>query len=129
MRRLKGDKTMKKRNEKQAAGTPKMLEAVVKGVGQRPRVTLVANTLEAMQSIVGGYIEVVGYDEKNLIVCNEEGRLLGLEENALGICGPFIVLGRGCGDGEFGCVADAKAVCCELREAAPDWRHEDETGV
>lgn len=54
------------------------LEAVVKAPGERPRVTMIADTLEAMQSIVGGYIEIVGFTEENVIVCNEEGRLLNL---------------------------------------------------
>lgn len=109
---------MKKKIEKMTA--PKMLEAVVKEPGKVPRVKMVANTLTALQSIVGGYIELANYDPNNLIVCNEEGMLLNLAENALGIRGTFLVLGRGCGDGEFGNVVGPKAVCAELREAAPD---------
>lgn len=92
------------------------LEAVVKAPGERPRVTLVADTLEAMQSIVGGYIEIVGFTEGNVIVCNEEGRLLGLPENALGLRGTFIVLGRGSGDGELGSVVGPKDVVALLDE-------------
>lgn len=84
------------------------LEAVVKAPGERPHVTMIADTLEAMQSIVGGCIEVVEFTQGNVIICNEEGRLLGLTENTLGICGTLIVLGRGCGDGEFGDVAAPK---------------------
>lgn len=71
---------------------------------------MIVDTLEAMQSIVGGYIEVVGLSEENVIVCNEEGRILGLPANALGICGTLIVLGRGRGDAGFGCVVGAKDV-------------------
>lgn len=92
------------------------LEAIVKAPGEKPRVTVIANTLEAMQSIVGGHIEVVGFTNHNVIVCNEEGRMLGLPENAQGICGTMIVLGRGCGDGEFSDVVEVKYVLSLLRE-------------
>ncbi len=49
------------------------------------RLVEVENELEVFQSIVGGYIETTGY--KNLvIICNEEGKLRGLQPN--------VVLGR-----------------------------------
>jgi hypothetical protein len=49
------------------------------------RLVEVENELEVFQSIVGGYIETMGY--KNLvIICNEEGKLRGLQPN--------VVLGR-----------------------------------
>lgn len=49
------------------------------------RLVEIENELEVFQNIVGGYIETTGY--KNLvIICNEEGKLRGLEPN--------IVLGR-----------------------------------
>lgn len=49
------------------------------------RLVEVENDLEVFQSIVGGYIETTGY--KNLvIICNEEGKLRGLQPN--------VVLGR-----------------------------------
>lgn len=38
------------------------------------------NTLEAMQEIVGGYIETITLPGC-VIVCNEEGKLRGLPEN------------------------------------------------
>ena len=41
----------------------------------------IENELEAMQEIVGGYIEVVPLKNNYLIVCNEEGKLMGLEPN------------------------------------------------
>lgn len=60
------------------------------------RLVEVENELEVFQSIVGGYIETTGY--KNLvIICNEEGKLRGLEPNiVLGhdmLVGPIIVCG------------------------------------
>lgn len=107
-------KTAKARGHREERQIPaRSLEAVVKAPGERARVTVIANTLAAMQSIVGGYIEVVGFDEENVIVCNEEGRLLGLPENCLGLCGTFIVLGRG-QDGEFGDVVSPKELVARL---------------
>ena len=48
------------------------------------------NTLEAFQEAVGGYIETVTLASDLVIVCNEEGRLLGLDHNAT-VCGvPFV---------------------------------------
>lgn len=41
----------------------------------------IPNTLEALQAEVGGYIEAVTLDAETVIICNEEGRLLGLEPN------------------------------------------------
>lgn len=46
------------------------------------RLVEVENELEVFQHIVGGYIETTGY--KNLvIICNEEGKLRGLEPNVV----------------------------------------------
>lgn len=43
-------------------------------------------SLQSMQEIVGGYIEVA-YDsaikDDAVIICNEEGKLIGLEENRI----------------------------------------------
>lgn len=90
------------------------LEAVVVAPGRRPRVTIIADTLAGLQSIVGGYIEVVDFTPENIIVCNEEGRMLGLPENRMGICGTFIVLGRG-KNGRFGSVVDPCRVVEHMR--------------
>ncbi len=39
-------------------------------------------TLEELQAIVGGHIEIVALSDGRLMVCNEEGKLLGLPFNA-----------------------------------------------
>ena len=48
-----------------------------------PRVELIENTLEAKQKIVDGYIEIVRpprhRDDDAVVICNENGKLLGLE--------------------------------------------------
>ena len=70
--------------------------------------TCISDRLENLQRTVGGYIEFVNWEingKEILIICNEEGKLLGLEPNiAMGtmsaydeICGTIIVCGR---DGE-----------------------------
>ena len=75
---------------------------------KKPREAMIPNTLEAMQNIVGGYIEVMSIRrDGTVIVCNEEGKITGLPMNrALWtngqdntrkisdiICGTFIVCG------------------------------------
>lgn len=44
------------------------------------------NDLEALQKAVGGYIETVTLATDLVLICNEEGRLLGLDHNCR-ICG------------------------------------------
>ena len=41
----------------------------------------IENDLKSFQDIVGGYIEAVTLSPDLVIICNEEGRLMGLEEN------------------------------------------------
>lgn len=68
-----------------------------------PYVTEIADELSALQRCVGGYIEVVGNGDGTLIICNEEGKLIGLEGNRRihdgmsVIAGTFFVVGA---DGE-----------------------------
>lgn len=75
--------------------------------GHKPERKEIPHTLEAMQSIVGGYIQAVyPYDDPVAIVCNEEGKLLGMEPNRAVrdpdskeivdiVCGSFFVCGLG----------------------------------
>ena len=66
----------------------------------------ISNTLENLQKLVGGYIEVVpiGHDRKDVIICNEEGKLKKLEKNFLmpfdWIRGDVVIIGT---DGEEFC--------------------------
>ena len=48
---------------------------------EQPRVIEIENTLEAMQKTVGGYIEALPIADEVSIVCNEEGKLEGLQAN------------------------------------------------
>ena len=77
--------------------------------GKNPEEREIPNTLKALQKIVGGYIETValhrsvkdGELERIDIVCNEEGKLLGLPKNRIIkrlndiICGTFLIVATG----------------------------------
>lgn len=69
-----------------------------------PEVVVLENTLQTLQEAVSigadyvGLIEILSLDEKTCILCNEEGKLNGLEANRrLGsdvLCGVFYVTGQ-----------------------------------
>lgn len=81
----------------------KKLTVVMVEPHKTPYVTEIADELSALQRCVGGYIEVVGNGDGTLIICNEEGKLIGLEGNRRihdgmsVIAGTFFVVGA---DGE-----------------------------
>lgn len=66
-----------------------------------PRMANISGDLESLQKAVGGYIEAVyPYEDPVAIVCNEEGKLIGLPLNRKLedydiIAGTFIVCGLG----------------------------------
>lgn len=71
---------------------------IIKHPGEEPYVEpLFDNTLEAFQKAVGGCIETVTFAPDATIICNEEGRMIGLAHNctALGVdfCGTILVAG------------------------------------
>lgn len=50
--------------------------------GRKPQRITIANTLDAMQRLVCGNIQAIyPYEDLVAIVCNEEGKLLGMEPN------------------------------------------------
>lgn len=54
---------------------------------KRPRIADIPETLEAMQSVVGGYIqEIMLFDDEVALVCNEEGKVNGLALNRALYC-------------------------------------------
>ena len=81
----------------------KKLTVVMVEPHKTPYVTEIADALSALQKAVGGYIEVVGNGDGTFIICNEEGKLQGLEGNRRihdgmsVIAGTFFVVGE---DGE-----------------------------
>lgn len=73
------------------------MRVIRKDPGERPCLVEIPNTLDALQNAVGGYIEAVTLFEDVSIICNEEGRLLGLPHNCnfLGaeFVGPILLVG------------------------------------
>ena len=73
--------------------------------GHKPRRVSIPHTLAAMQGIVGGYIQAIyPYEDPVAIVCNDEGKILGMEPNRAVrdpdtneiidiICGAFLICG------------------------------------
>lgn len=58
------------------------LEVLLVEPGQYAKMTTIEAGLSSMQEIVGGYIQAVNYfDEPVTLVCNEEGKINGLELN------------------------------------------------
>ncbi|MBQ7534108.1 MAG: DUF3846 domain-containing protein [Stomatobaculum sp.] len=70
---------------------------LVKEPGKVPEEREIGNTLEALQNAVDGYIETVTLAEDLVIICNEEGRLYGLQPNCrvsnLRFCGTILFAG------------------------------------
>lgn len=82
------------------------IKVVVLVPNEVARITTIDNTLENLQAIVGGYIEVIRQDGFDIIV-NEEGKLLDLEANfalyggADYVAGTAIFVGADYSTGEF----------------------------
>ena len=50
--------------------------------GRKPEQVVISHTLEAMQQLVSGSIQAIyPYNDNVALVCNEEGKILGLEPN------------------------------------------------
>lgn len=85
--------------------------------GEHPREVTIRNDLDSLQKAVSigsehqGLIEIIGIDDRVCILCNEEGKLIGLEGNRrVGndiIAGVFYVMGEdGRGNLKSLCEAD-----------------------
>lgn len=74
------------------------MKIIIKKPGQQPYITEVEDNLNTYKSIVEGYIEIVPIEKDILMVCNEEGKLIGLDFNfVLGndpIVGTVFFIGR-----------------------------------
>lgn len=72
--------------------------AIIKQPGESAKRIDIDNTLQAFQKAVGGYVETVTLFEDVTLICNEEGRLIGLPYNMefLGIhfVGSVLAVGR-----------------------------------
>ena len=67
-----------------------MMRVLVKEPGKAAEEREIPNTLEALQGIVGGYIESLQPFEDGALIVNEEGKLMGLPPN-FWFCGDLIV--------------------------------------
>ena len=59
----------------------KKISVLIKRPGYLPRHVNMSNRLENFQRYVGGYIEVFPLTTDVVVICNEEGKLLGLPYN------------------------------------------------
>lgn len=79
--------------------------------GKAPEEKDIGSDLKSLQEKVGGLIECVYLDDDSgtILVCNEEGKLGGMEMNRrLGediICGPFFLV-RDDGEGDFASLSE-----------------------
>ena len=75
----------------------KILRVVMVEPHEAPYELNITDQLEDLQETVGGMIEVIGNGDGTLLVCNEEGKLLGMEGNRRipgdVLAGPFFVVG------------------------------------
>lgn len=62
--------------------SPKKISVLLIEPNKYPKVIQIEDSLEAMQELVGGYIEeYMPFDDEVAIVCNEEGKMRGEEWN------------------------------------------------
>lgn len=84
-----------------------MIDVLIVEPNKLPYKETIKNDLETKQKIVGGLIEVTSLldDDSVDIICNEEGKILGLPLNRdVGydiIAGTFIIAGTADDEGEF----------------------------
>lgn len=78
---------------------------------QAPAVKEIQNDLTSLQAEVDGLIECISFPNGCVVVCNEEGKLRGMQPNRrLGadiICGPFLVCDTTY-DGDFTSLSKSK---------------------
>ena len=82
----------------------KNIKVLVVEPNKLPYEKVIRNNLEEKQKIVDGLIEYVSLDNNALLVCNEEGKILGMEPNRIVgrdiIAGTFFIVGDSPGTGE-----------------------------
>ena len=58
------------------------MQVVIVEPQKKPEVREIGNSLQAMQQVVGGFIEALyPFDEPVALICNEEGKLMDLPPN------------------------------------------------
>jgi len=75
----------------------KRIRVVLVEAGKPPYVKTIRNSIESLQKAVGGDIQMLGLSVGETLVCNDEGKLLGLDGNRrVGndiIAGTFFIAG------------------------------------
>ena len=73
------------------------MKVIYKAPGCKPEIRDIPNELSELQAAVDGYIETCTFASDCCVICNEEGRLLGLPYNLrfLGSdwVGPILIVG------------------------------------
>lgn len=94
------------------------LKIVLVEPNKKARIVEMGRDLEDMQKAVGGYIEMFPLADEVCIVCNEEGKLDGLEPNrgifhdgklVEIICGPFFICAAPMDSDRFESLTDEQA--------------------
>ena len=99
------------------------LRIVMVEPGKQAYFTEIPNTLEAEQQAVGGGPFDIVYLDDGILVCNDEGKLRGMEgnrrlDNGSIIAGTFFIVGDGGED--FRSLTDAEAIHFLQRFAQPE---------
>lgn len=96
------------------------MRIIYKEPGKDPRQLVLPNELKPLQDLVGGYIESVTFGSDWLVLCNEEGRLMGMPYNCevcgVDFVGPIIFVGYN-SEGDF---TDFPASVEQLKKVMPD---------
>lgn len=98
------------------------IKALFVTVGEKPKETIIQNELSALQKAVNGNIEFYPVSSGINIICNEEGKINGMEGNRLIrneiICGDFLIVGDD-GMGETISLTPAQVKLCKEQFKTP----------
>ena len=87
------------------------IKVVIVEPHKNPTITTIKTKLENLQEAVGGLIEIIDIEDDVCILCNEEGKLIGLEGNRkLGddiLVGTFFLCGSN-NEGELTSLTDSQ---------------------
>ena len=108
-----------------------LLRVLLVEPGKYPRTVELADTLEAMQQAVGGLIQAIyPFQEPVALVCNDEGKLLGLplnrglrmEDGTLYdiVCGTFFLCAAPTDSDTFESLSEAQLARYEKRFHSPE---------
>ena len=100
------------------------MEVLIVEPNKAPRMANIGEDLKSLQEIVGGYIEVIyPYEDLVALICNEEGKIMGLPLNRKLedydiIAGTFIICGLS--EDNFGSLSSDLAAKYQEKFAHPE---------